>query len=1007
MSQEPIRQSKRTKTINKGLKLEEELEQRKVEAEIRTLKVQSKKLKDLQVQELDLYVEEARKLSDLLDRFHPEETVPDSLSELNESLEWDSNEDATSPSFINSSPDGVFNVENIIENILNSSEEENSDDRVAHEKFEQQIHRRKTSTDNDFLESSSVDNHNQELFQWPPRYPSQEPEDPLLLQSLDLAKVVQPLLEVREEESEVFEASLDPDQNNLEQALPTMEETAYKARVRLVKLAERKVKDVKKRFNAQALTSIHVPEYRDRLKEIRDKLDAYDDAVSDVIVDLDESNAMDEQRQTTLEAAQELLLQEVLANEKEVETKIKELMESIPLTKAEQESLDLKRKQLEISEKKEEEAKSEKCQRIEIDLKGFSLRLETLDQVIKKVKPAKDLSDLDIKSILPEAKKWETKLDDLVSAKVKLDKEMVGVKVDSVALQKLNDTFDHLSTNVKTKLTDLITADQDRCLFSLTKPVKEVAIYPPPFGGTASENVYKFRDKITEAIQANQIREKDRPDIVRKYLKGFAKDVTGDNHKTFDEVIKSLVYTFGNPSNTWDTRMENFTRKCTNPKGWSSTGSHERLSLIARTCEFLREAEQLACDYKELESTVYSKATIDAVIQVIPPVIADKIWELTKDSVRSEWKEIFGCIKTQMDVEHRKTVNASKHFKAIKENTASYSASVNNLDENRSSKSPGKFNRKPPQNPDHDCKISKTCNTKWGGLGCSELYKFHTVQERCDHLKAQRLCFRCGQKFHGPFRDGTGSKCSWGPELKAVKCTPTTGENCFSSAATCNKHQAEGNASRELKLWLDKMNIQTNVTSIFSFPFQNKGCSIPQNTNVSGKVRTKLQSGLLSSNFSNDQLQEFFTHDLEAQHNKKVDVKPIPEGEVAFVFCKIKGKESDVQAFIDNGCNCAILRDGIPQREFNSCMLRKGPIQIDVATGVQVEAQGEWGTVLPMNDGSYQVLRCLTVPRVTSQMPTLHLRTLLGKIKSDNKQHKNFKSIQNIQVLRCLEVRWT
>ena len=230
-------------------------------------------------------------------------------------------------------------------------------------------------------------------------------------------------------------------------------------------------KDVKKRFNAQALTSIHVPEYRDRLKEIRDKLDVYDDAVSDVIVDLDESNAIDKQRQTTLEADKELLLQEVLANEKEVETKIKELLESIPLTKAEQESLDLKRKQLQIAEKKEEEAKIEKGQRIEIDMKGFSLRVETLDQVIKKVKPAKDLSDLDIKSILPEAKKWETKLDDLASAKVKLDKEMVGVKVDSAALQKLNDAFEHLSTNVKTKLTDLMTADQDRCLFSLTKPV--------------------------------------------------------------------------------------------------------------------------------------------------------------------------------------------------------------------------------------------------------------------------------------------------------------------------------------------------------------------------------------------------------------------------------------------------------------------------------------------------------------------------------------------------------
>ena len=133
-----------------------------------------------------------------------------------------------------------------------------------------------------------------------------------------------------------------------------MDETLYKARVRAVKLAVRKVKDVKKRFLSQNLTSIHVPEYRDRLKEIRDKLDAYDDAASDVIVDLDEADATDKQRKVKLEADQEILLQEVLANEKEVQTKIKELMESIPLTKSEQESIDLKRKQLQIAEKREE-----------------------------------------------------------------------------------------------------------------------------------------------------------------------------------------------------------------------------------------------------------------------------------------------------------------------------------------------------------------------------------------------------------------------------------------------------------------------------------------------------------------------------------------------------------------------------------------------------------------------------------------------------------------------------
>ena len=173
MSQEPTRKSKRTKTVNKRLKLEEKLEARKVEAEIRNLKSRSKKLKNLQVQELDLYVEEAKKLSELLDRFHPDEPVPDNLRGLNDqSLEWDNNEDTTSPSFVNLSP--ARDIEEIIQNILQSSPEENP---ISRERFEREIQRRKTSTDNDFLESSPVENPNKNLFQWPPRFPSQEPED--------------------------------------------------------------------------------------------------------------------------------------------------------------------------------------------------------------------------------------------------------------------------------------------------------------------------------------------------------------------------------------------------------------------------------------------------------------------------------------------------------------------------------------------------------------------------------------------------------------------------------------------------------------------------------------------------------------------------------------------------------------------------------------------------------------------------------------------------------------
>ena len=113
------------------------------------------------------------------------------------------------------------------------------------------------------------------------------------------------------------------------------------------------------------------------------------------------------------------------------------------------------------------------------------------------------------------------------------------------------------------------------------------------------------------------------------------------------------------------------------------------------------------------------------------------------------------------------------------------------------------------------------------------------------------------------------------------------------------------------------------MTSIFSFHCKSRNKSSALDTKVSGKERSKLQSGQLAADFTDDQIKELFENDLKNEQSMAVEVRPIPEGEEAFIFCKIKGKKNNVQAFIDNGCNCAIVRDGIPQEEFISCLLEK------------------------------------------------------------------------------------
>ena len=120
-----------------------------------------------------------------------------------------------------------------------------------------------------------------------------------------------------------------------------MEEGNFKERMRAVKLAEMKVKNVKKAFTAQNVTDMQLDDFRNRLKQIRDHLDCYNEKVSELLLHLDADNPDDQQRITTLEEGQERLLQEVLQNEKEVEAKVRELLPSKPLTRAEKQELNL------------------------------------------------------------------------------------------------------------------------------------------------------------------------------------------------------------------------------------------------------------------------------------------------------------------------------------------------------------------------------------------------------------------------------------------------------------------------------------------------------------------------------------------------------------------------------------------------------------------------------------------------------------------------------------------
>ena len=65
---------------------------------------------------------------------------------------------------------------------------------------------------------------------------------------------------------------------------------------------------------------------------------------------------------------------------------------------------------------------------------------------------------------------------------------------------------------------------------------------------------------------------------------------------------------------------------------------------------------------------------------------------------------------------------------------------------------------------------------------------------------------------------------------------------------------------------------------------------------------------------------------------------------------------------------------------------------MSVAGGLTVEASAEWVSLLPLSDGSNQIVRGLTLPEVTVDMPDIQMGKVFSAIK---KKHKDTKIIQN------------
>ena len=60
------------------------------------------------------------------------------------------------------------------------------------------------------------------------------------------------------------------------------------------------------------------------------------------------------------------------------------------------------------------------------------------------------------------------------------------------------------------------------------------------------------------------------------------------------------------------------------------------------------------------------------------------------------------------------------------------------------------------------------------------------------------------------------------------------------------------------------------------------------------------------------------------------------------------------------------------------------------------------GIILPLEDGSHQAFRCLSINRVTTNMPIMRMRGLMDEIKENNKDHLDVAKFKDLEVPNVL-----
>ena len=229
-----------------------------------------------------------------------------------------------------------------------------------------------------------------------------------------------------------------------------------------------------------------------------------------------------------------------------------DLVRNKPPSVAEMQLFDLQKQKLELAKAVHDirafERKNyldEKVRKLEIKSQHCSSRAFSLVEAVNAHKDVELMTEQEIRSALIEWKEvWKDLLEKLEIKKEDLELEAIDVDEKNEAFLAFMDNYRQAVEMVSEKVRLLKQKDLELGLYVLApNKSSDTICYPSIFHGNNDENVYMFVSEFKFAIEASQVRSRDKVKTLLKYLDGDARMSVGIHTRTLEEAFDILIET--------------------------------------------------------------------------------------------------------------------------------------------------------------------------------------------------------------------------------------------------------------------------------------------------------------------------------------------------------------------------------------------------------------------------------------------------------------------------------